>query len=75
MKSIKVICAAAISLMAISCSSEHRETMMRDSSVLGDTSVIDSSGVADTAGVDSMYRNSPARSDTAKTAPRKRNQP
>ncbi|WP_410221186.1 hypothetical protein [Pedobacter sp.] len=75
MKRIQMICAVAISFLAISCGSEHREKMMRDSSLLGDTSVIDSSGVADTAGIDSMYRNSPARSDTNKSVPKKRNQP
>lgn len=73
MKAIKIICAAAIGFFAISCRSENKERMMTDSSVFDDTTVIDSSGVADTAGMDTMYRNSPARSDTAKTTPKEIN--
>lgn len=64
MKSITIIFAIILCAGAISCSSERRDNAMDDTSIM-DTSMndsIDTTGVADTAGVDTMYRNSPAKS-------------
>jgi len=70
MKPIIIIVALALGVTVSSCGSGNRDNQMEDTTSI-DTSMMDTSmnnldttGVADTAGVDTMYRNSPARSDT-----------
>lgn len=64
MRSIIVICAIVLSFVVGSCNSERKQEKMWDTSVAADAHIIDTTAVADTAVRDTMYRNSPAKSDT-----------
>ncbi len=75
MKKIFWIFGVAILFTASSCGSNNTQNEENDS--LGmDTGYMDmdTTGVADTAGMDSMYRDSPARSDGSTSSSRDRTQ-
>ena len=71
MKTTIVMLGIALCMGLASCGSENRDNTTEDTNTMDssmmDTSMnenLDTTGISDTAGVDSMYRNSPARSDT-----------